>query len=53
MERLDELEELEQDLRDVSLLAARMTSDNGNRRSFDEVLEKFGYTREELRAMPD
>ncbi len=37
----------------MSLAAARMLTDNGNRRSLDEVLENFGYTHEQLRSMPE
>ncbi len=53
LEQLERLEQLQQDLTDMSLVAARMLTDNGNRRSLDEVLEQFGYTREQLRSMPE
>lgn len=48
IERLEELE----DARDLALVAARMLTDEGRRTSLDEVLETFGFTREELRQHP-
>lgn len=53
IERLAEMQELEAALRDVTLVAARMLTDDGQRISLDEVLARFGYTRAELREMPD
>lgn len=49
IERLEELD----DARDLALVAARMLTDSGSRTSLDEVLETFGFTREELRRYPD
>ncbi|MGI8967885.1 MAG: type II toxin-antitoxin system Phd/YefM family antitoxin [Chloroflexota bacterium] len=48
MERLDELRELEEDLMDISLAAARMLTTGPSRHSLDDVLERFGYSREQL-----
>ena len=53
MERFEELQQLQEDLIDITLVAARMLLDDGRRYSLDEVLEHFGYTREQLAAMPD
>jgi len=52
MERLAELEQREDDVRDVALVAARMLADGGERFSLDAVLEHFGFTREQLREDP-
>ncbi len=49
MRRLDEIEQLRDDLADVGLLAARVLLDGGRRFSLDEVLFQFGFKREELR----
>ncbi|HEV2013364.1 MAG TPA: type II toxin-antitoxin system Phd/YefM family antitoxin [Candidatus Dormibacteraeota bacterium] len=49
MDRLTELERLSDDLADVSLLAARLVLATPHRFSLDEVLDKFGFSREELR----
>mgnify|MGYP000645622243 CR=1 FL=1 len=53
MERFEEWEQLLDDLSDITLAAARMLTSTGPSISLDEVLERFGYTREELEAMPD
>ncbi len=52
-ERFEEWQQLQDDLIDITLVAARMLADDGRRYSLDEVLEYFGYTREQLEAMPD
>ncbi len=49
MERLEQLQQLEDDLRDVSLAAARALTTGPQRHSLDDVLAKFGYTREQWR----
>ncbi len=51
IKRLDQLEELEEDLIDASLAVARMLTTGPERYSLDEVLEKFGYTRDGLRDL--
>jgi prevent-host-death family protein len=53
MERLEQLQRLEEDLIDVSLAAARMMTTSGNRYSLDDVIEQLGYTREELEELPE
>jgi antitoxin (DNA-binding transcriptional repressor) of toxin-antitoxin stability system len=51
--RLDEWESLEDDLLDVALAAARALTTGDERHSLDDVLARFGYTREQLRALDD
>lgn len=41
------------DLFDATLAIARLATDNGNRSSFDDVLQKLGITHEELDALED
>lgn len=53
MQRLEELEQLEEDLLDFSLAAARMLTTGADRHSLDEILAQFGYTREQLRELPE
>lgn len=53
MDRLDEIGELRDDLRDLALVLARQATDTGRRTSMDEVLAAFGHTRESLAEFPD
>ncbi len=53
MERLERLQALEEDLLDVALAAARMLTAGPERHGLDEVLTRFGYTREQLRDLPE
>ena len=53
MDRYEEWQQLQDDLIDITLVAARMLTSTGPSIPLDEVLERFGYTREELEAMPD
>lgn len=53
MKRLEQLQQLQEDLLDASLAAARMVSAGPDRHSLDEVLAQFGYTREQLRDLPE
>ena len=53
MERLQQLQRLEEDLADVSLMAARILTSGPERHSLDDILNRFGYSREELRDLPD
>ena len=53
LERLQQLEDLEDDLIDITLATARERTSSGERYSLDEVLAMFGYTREQLRELPD
>ena len=47
--RIEEIERLEDDLMDISLASSRMLTTGGARYTLEAVLERFGYTREELR----
>lgn len=49
MKRLERLQELQEELLDLSLAAARMLTAGPRRHDLDEVLAGFGYTREQLR----
>jgi hypothetical protein len=51
MERLEQLQQLEEDLLDISLTTARMLVTSPMRHSLDDVLSRFGYTREQLREL--
>jgi prevent-host-death family protein len=53
MERLDQLQQLEEDLRDASLVAARMLTTGPARHSLDDVLAQFGFSREQLADLPE
>jgi prevent-host-death family protein len=53
IERLEELQQLQDDLLDISLVTARMLTTGPERYSLDEVLAQFGYTREQLRDLPE
>ena len=53
MRRLEEEQQLREDLADVTMLAARMLTTDGTVSSLDEVLAQFGFTRHELRNTPD
>jgi len=48
MERLHELEEREDDVRDLALGLSRLLTETRPRLSLDEVLAHFGYTRADL-----
>ncbi|MDQ2709865.1 MAG: type II toxin-antitoxin system Phd/YefM family antitoxin [Actinomycetota bacterium] len=50
MDRLQRLDELEADLRLLSIALVRVAADSGRRYSFDEVLERSGVSRDELDA---
>lgn len=53
IERLEQLEQLQDDLLDIALATARMLTAGPERHSLDDVLAQFGYTREQLRELPD
>jgi prevent-host-death family protein len=53
IDRLDQLQQIEDDLWDATLVAARMLMTGPDRHSLDEVLAQFGFTREQLAALPD
>jgi len=50
MSRLQRLGELESDLRDISLVIARMATDSGERVELAQVIAAFGFNRAELAA---
>jgi antitoxin (DNA-binding transcriptional repressor) of toxin-antitoxin stability system len=49
IEALERTEDLEERLLDVSLALTRLLTDGDQRHSLDDVLERFGITREELK----
>ncbi|MBA3642572.1 MAG: type II toxin-antitoxin system Phd/YefM family antitoxin [Chloroflexota bacterium] len=51
--RLEQFQQLQDDLLDVSLVAARMLTAGPERVSLDDVLARFGYTREQLAELPE
>lgn len=48
--RLEALESLEEDLGLIALTLARLAGDNGNRTSLDDVMARFGLSRDDLDA---
>lgn len=53
IERLEHWQRAADDLLDVSLVAARMATTGPERSPLDEVLTQFGYTRDQLRDLPE
>lgn len=53
IERLERLQQLEDDLLDISLTAARMMTTGARRHSLQEILDKFGYSREQLAELDE
>lgn len=53
MRRLDQIQQLEKDLRESVLLLARIATDTGARTELDEVIANFGFDRTELEAELD
>ncbi len=53
IERLEQLQRLHDDLLDVSLTTVRMMTTGPRRHSLDDVLERFGYSREQLDGLPE
>jgi prevent-host-death family protein len=52
VERFEQLQQLQDDLIDITLASSRMMTTSGRRHSLDDVLERLGYSREDLAAMP-
>lgn len=50
---LERLNELERDMLDFALVVARAATDAGARTSLGEVIGSFGYTREQLKNLPE
>ena len=48
--RLGELQELENDLRDLALVLTRAATDIGRRTDLDAAIERYGFTRAELES---
>jgi prevent-host-death family protein len=53
MRRLEQMQTLEQDLRDVALVLTRAATDTGARVGLDEAITAFGFDRAELEAELD
>ena len=51
MDHLERLQQLEADMLDVSLAVARTLTTGPDRHSLDDVLARFGYTRDQLRDL--
>ncbi len=51
MDRLEQLQQLEVDMLDVSLAVARTLTAGPDRYSLVDVLARFGYTRDQLRDL--
>lgn len=49
--RLEQLQQLEDDMIDVSLSVSRTLTTGADRHSLDDVLARFRYTRDQLREM--
>lgn len=49
IEQLESLQENLEDFMDLAAASARFATAHGQTASLDDVLERFGYTREELR----
>jgi hypothetical protein len=50
---LRDIASMERDLTDVALVLTRAATDTGRRTSLDAVIERFGFTREQLHSMDD
>lgn len=48
IDRLEHLQQLEDDLSDIALATARILTTSAERTSLDDVLARFGMTRDEL-----
>lgn len=53
VQRLAEIDDLTDDLRDLALVLSRAATDDGRRTDLDDVLAAFGHTRESLQDLPD
>lgn len=53
IDRLERWQQAEDDLLDIALVAVRMATSGPERISLDDVLERFGYTRDQLRDLPE
>jgi prevent-host-death family protein len=53
VERFEQMQQLQDDLYDITLVAARSVTTSGPSVSLDDVIERFGFTRDELASIPD
>jgi prevent-host-death family protein len=53
IQRLEQIQELENSFVDLSTAMARLLTTSPKRHSLDEVLDQFGYSREELLELVD
>jgi len=53
IDRIEQIEELLDDLRDLTLAASRVVTGDGARISFDDLLTAYGLSRADLAALPD
>ncbi|MFN8593549.1 MAG: type II toxin-antitoxin system Phd/YefM family antitoxin [Thermomicrobiales bacterium] len=53
VERFEQLQQLQDDLIHITMMASRMLTTTGKRYTLDDVLDHFGLTREELADLPD
>jgi prevent-host-death family protein len=53
VERYEQFQQLQDDLIDITLAASRVMTTGERRYSLDDVLGRFGYSREDLANMPD
>ena len=53
MERLDRIQGMLDDLRDLTLAASRVLTDDGTRISFDDLLAAYGFSWQDLASIPD
>lgn len=53
MHRIEQIERMLDELRDLTLAVSRVVTDNGDRISFDDVLSAYGLTRADLDAIDD
>jgi|SRR5690625_1282804 len=53
MQRLEQIEKIEEGLRDSLLVLARLGTDTGERTDLTEVIEQFGFDKAELEAELD
>jgi len=53
IKRLEQLQQLQEDLLDVSLATARMLTTGTQRHSLDDILAQLGLSREEFRDLPE
>ena len=53
VDRFEQLQQLQDDLIDITLVASRMMTGSDTRYTLDDVLDHFGYSREDLAALPD